>query len=113
VKTIGEYRFSSFLQKARRLKKEVEKNTQELRVKLLTELERMFNIAKGAAEKAEDAKEKQRWVRVVGYLGQVMNSIAGTFDEAKALEYLENLERMIHESKRDSEKGKRAGKRVA
>lgn len=33
-----------------------------------------------------------------------MNSLAKSFDEAKALRYLQNLERMIRESKKDSER---------
>jgi len=82
----------------------VKKGTQELRQKLLTELEAMFDIAKKAASDPQTKpKQAQIWVRIMGYLGQVMNSISESFDEAKALEYFENLEHMIREAKGDSE----------
>jgi len=107
VKRIGGYGLTSFLQKARRVKKQMQRDTQQLRQKLLNELERMFDIAKNAVEAAErdksKAKQVQVWIRVMGYLGQVMNSLADSFDEAKAMEYFENLERMIREAKGNSE----------
>ena len=75
----------------------------------MTELEAMFDIAKKAATDPQTKpKQAQIWVRIMGYLGQVMNSISETFDEAKALEYLENLERMIHEAKGDSQKSQKS-----
>ncbi|MCL6579327.1 MAG: hypothetical protein K6T73_08075 [Candidatus Bathyarchaeota archaeon] len=103
----GRYR-SSFLQRVRRAKKRVEKNTQALRVKLLEELEGMFALAKEAV-KAENVtvKEAQNWMRIIGYLSQVMNSLSKSFDEAKALQYLKNLERMMRESKKHSEESQR------
>lgn len=112
MKTIGGYRLTSFLQKARRVKKQMQRDTQQLRQKLMNELERMFDIAKSAVEAAKrdktKAKQVQIWIRVMGYLGQVMNSLADSFDEAKALEYFENLERMIREAEESAEKGKKA-----
>lgn len=107
MKTLGGYRLTSFLQKARRVKKQMQRDTQQLRRKLMNELEQMFDIAKSAVEAAKGdktkAKQVQIWIRVMGYLGQVMNSLADSFDEAKAMEYFENLERMIHEAEKTSE----------
>ncbi len=106
---IGRYHLGGFLRKARSVKNQVKKDTQELRQKLLTELEAMFDIAKKAASDPQTKpKQAQIWVRIMGYLGQVMNSISESFDEAKALEYFENLERMIREAKRSSDQSQTA-----
>jgi len=108
VKTIGGRYRSSFLQKVRRAGEHVRKDTQELRVKLMDELEGMFALAKEAV-KAENVtvKEAQNWMRIMGYLSQVMNSLSKSFDEAKALEYLKNLERMMRGSKKHTEESAR------
>ena len=69
----------------------------------------MFDIAKNAATNPETKpKHAQIWVRIMAYLSQVMNSVAESYDEAEAMEYLENLERMIHEAKGDSEQSQTA-----
>jgi len=112
LKTIGGYHLNQslkktlFLKRAVKLKKRVKKDTQKLRKKLMNELEKMFKIARKSAKHSENAKEKQHWIRIAAYLSQVLNSIAESFDESKALEYFENLERMVREAKGDSEKGK-------
>ena len=46
--------------------------TQELRVRLINELEKLFMIARKMAESAEN---KDDWVRIAGYIAQVINSI--------------------------------------
>ena len=88
------------------MRKWVQKGTQQLRLKLMNELEAMFDMAKEAL-KAKDLtpKQVQGWMHV-GYLGQVMNSLSKSFDEAKALAYLKRLERMVREAKGDLEEGK-------
>ena len=50
------------------------------------------------------AKEAQHSIRIMGYIGQIMNSLAKGFYEAKALRYFQNLEHMIRECKKDSER---------
>ncbi|MEM2104790.1 MAG: hypothetical protein QW717_07895 [Candidatus Bathyarchaeia archaeon] len=49
----------------------------------------MFEIAKNFVEETskdpKKARQCQHWMRVMGYLGQVMNSLADSFDEAKAM----------------------------
>jgi ArsR family metal-binding transcriptional regulator len=79
-----------------------------MRGELIQALKNMFEMAEKLA-KTEGAspKEIQHWIRVSGYIGQVINSLTKSFDEAKALESLENLERMIREAKGDSEKSQK------
>ena len=62
----------------------------------------MFELAKQMAV-AEDVNERQaqHWIRIMGYIGQVINSLAKSFDEAKALDYLEKLEKMVREAERN------------
>mgnify|MGYP001084237908 CR=1 FL=1 len=89
---------------AKRAKDRVKIDTQKIREQLIQDLKEMFELAK-AAVTAEGIKEKQaqHWIRVMGYIGQVTNSLTKTFDEAKALEYLNGLERMIRGE--DTEEG--------
>jgi hypothetical protein len=72
---------------------------QRVRLKLLTELEVMFDMAKAHATDEElKGKQRQIWTRIAAYIGQVMNSLATTFDESAVTKDLEELERMIHEA---------------
>jgi hypothetical protein len=109
VKQVGGRYRSSFLQRVNIALRLVEKDTQSLRTRLMDELEAMFKIAEQAAEaaRAEGSKPKevQNWMRIMGYLSQVMNSLSKSFDEAKALEHLKNMERMMHESKGNTQEG--------
>ncbi len=80
-------------------KKRIENDTQALRKEILQDLKQMFEIAKQmATTKAEDPKETQHWIRVMGYIGQVVNSLAKSFDETKALKQIERIETMINEA---------------
>jgi len=101
---IGGYQFRIF-EHTKKVRKWVQKDTQKLRVKLINDLESMFDTAKKAV-KAEGLtpKQVQAWMRVLAYLGQIMNSLSRSFDEAKALEYLEKLEKMVNETKGSAEK---------
>ncbi len=72
-----------------------------MRLKLLRDLEDMFNMSKDFAQsKSDDVKPKQRqiWIRIMAYTGQVMNSISKSFDEAQVTKDLERLEKMINEA---------------
>ena len=104
MKKLGGYQ-SSLLRKTRRVKQQLQKDTQQLRQKILADLERMFDIAKQAVEAAghdkKMAKQVQHWIRIMAYLGQVMDNLAESLDEAKALQYLERLERMVREAERN------------
>lgn len=105
MKNVGGPIRGQFLQIAKRARKRVEVDTQKMRTELLEDLKRMFELAKQMAC-AEGVKEKQaqHWIRIMGYIGQVINSLAKSFDEAKALDYLEKLEKMVRETEGNPEK---------
>jgi hypothetical protein len=83
----------------RRARKTLKVDMQRTRLKLLKDLEKMFDMARGYAT-SENTKEKQRqiWIRIMTYTGQVMNSISKSFDEVAVTKDLERLERMIREA---------------
>jgi hypothetical protein len=90
---------NQFLTIVSKSKRRIENDTQELRKEILKDLEEMFVIAKKMATKqTDDAKETQHWIRVMGYIGQVVNSLAKSFDETKALSQIERIEKMINEA---------------
>lgn len=88
-----------FLHLTGKTKKRIETDTQKLRKDVLEDLKQMFVIAKekATAEPAEP-NQTQHWIRIMGYIGQVINSLAKSFDETKALEQIERLEKMINEA---------------
>ncbi len=80
---------------------------QAMRMKLLRDLEDVFNMAKafaqskekdGAGESVVPPKQRQIWIRIMAYTGQVMNSISKSFDEAQVTKDLERLEKMLSEA---------------
>lgn len=75
--------------------------TQELRVKLISELEKLFNYAKKMAETADNSED---WVRICTFIAQTINSLAKSYDEVRLNEQMKELEKLIEEAK------KRAGK---
>jgi len=80
-------------------RKFVKVNLQKTRLKLLRDLEEMFDMAKGfASGKDSTPKQRQTWMRIMAYIGQVINSISKSFDEAQITQDLEKLERMINEA---------------
>ncbi|MEM3698030.1 MAG: hypothetical protein QXQ94_11150 [Candidatus Bathyarchaeia archaeon] len=104
MKNLGEPIKGQFLRIAKTAKKRVEVDTQKLREELLQDLKRMFELAKQmTTTEGIQAKQAQHWIRIMGYIGQVMNSLAKSFDEAKALSYLEKLERMVRVSEENLE----------
>ena len=70
--------------------------TQELRVRLINELEKLFIIARRMAESAENRDD---WVRIAGYIAQVINSLANSYDETRFNENMKRLEEMIRRAK--------------
>jgi len=95
---------------AKRVKKSVVKDTQKLRLKLMTKLEAMFDLAEESAKNAKTPKQRELFMRVMGYIGQVMNSLSKAFDEAALTEDLKVLEKMIDEA---ITKGKDKGTQAA
>ena len=74
---------------------------QLIRLKLIKDLRLVFNMAKGFAQSKDDkisAKQRQGWVSIMAYTGQVMNSISKSFDESQVTKDLERLEKMINEA---------------
>ncbi len=85
----------------RRTRDTFKKDMQTMRLKLLCDLQDVFNMAKDYAKaKTEDMTPKQRqiWIRIMAYTGQVINSISKSFDEAQITKDLERLEKMINEA---------------
>lgn len=98
---------------ARRARRNVKVNMQRVRLKLLADLEVMFDMAKTHATNEElKPKQRQIWTRIAAYIGQVMNSLSKTFDEAAITKELEELERMINEAMA-KRKTKRTKKRAS
>ena len=94
--------------KVRRTRKRIADDMQRLRQKLLVDLEDVFNMAKGYAQNQDvTAKQKQHWIRIMAYTGQVMNSITKSFDEAQVTEDLQKLEKMINEAMAKEKGGRR------
>jgi ArsR family metal-binding transcriptional regulator len=79
---------------------------QLIRLKLIKDLQVVFDMAKRFAQrkdgKSKDdkitVKQRQGWVSIMVYTGQVMNSITKSFDEAQVTKDLERLEKMINEA---------------
>jgi hypothetical protein len=78
-----------------------ELKTQDLRVRLIADLERLFQIAKAMAENAENRED---WVRIAGFIAQTINGLAKSYDETRFNEEMKELEQLIEQAK------KRAGK---
>jgi len=81
-----------------------ELKTQDLRVRLIADLERLFQIAKQMAETAENSED---WVRICAFIAQTINSLAKSYDETRFNEQMKELEMLIEQAK------KRAGKAQA
>lgn len=76
----------------------VQVDTQRMRAKLLRSLQEQFEIAdRFAKDDSLTPKQRQFWMRICAYIGQVMNSVAKGFDESKVSKQLDDLERMIRE----------------
>ena len=74
---------------------------QLIRLELIKDLQAVFNMAKGFAQSKDDkmtSKQRQGWVSIMAYTGQVMNSISKSFDESQVTKDLERLEKMINEA---------------
>jgi hypothetical protein len=78
-----------------------ELKTQDLRVRLIADLEKLFRIAKAMAETAENRED---WIRVAGFIAQTINGLAKSYDETRFNEEMKELEMLIEQAK------KRAGK---
>ena len=64
----------------------------------MAKLEDMFDLAEESAKDAKTPRQRQSFMRIMGYIAQVMNSLSKTFDESALTRDLEVLERMIDEA---------------
>jgi hypothetical protein len=78
-----------------------ELKTQDLRMKLITDLERLFQIAR---QEAETAENREDWIKIASYVAQTIKSLADSYDEVRFNEQMKELEQLIEQAK------KRAGK---
>jgi len=61
-------------------------------LQLLSDLQAMLDRAKTyAISKEKKDKQRQIWIRIMTYIGQVMNSISKSFDEAQVTDDLKRL----------------------
>ncbi|MEM2370699.1 MAG: hypothetical protein QXO15_01015 [Nitrososphaerota archaeon] len=71
--------------------------TQELRAKLIAELEHLFSLSKMMAQSADNRED---WIKICGYIAQVINSLANSYDEVRFNEQMKELENLIEDAKR-------------
>jgi len=97
-------------------------DSQEIRAKLLRQLDALFNlafsIAKGQVKRLRDdegkeynitPQQRQKWARLATYTAQVMQNLSKGFDEKEFQTDLKRLERMVNEiRRREAEKSSRA-----
>lgn len=84
----------------------VKLDTQRIRFELILELKALEEMAQQKAidTHALSVETKQNWARIAAYISQVINSISKTYDEATAMEELEQLKKMIEEVSQKDEK---------
>jgi hypothetical protein len=78
--------------------------TQDLRVSLISDLEKLFTLARDMARAADNRED---WIKICGYIAQVINSLAKSYDEVRFNEQMKELKELIETAK------KRAGKTQA
>ena len=73
-----------------------ELKTQEIRVKLIAKLERLFEMA---ANEAKNAENREDWMKVAGFIAQVINSLTKAYDEVRFNENMKKLRELIRIAK--------------
>ena len=62
-------------------------------------LKDLFDFSSKQARNADlDLEQRQFWVRVAGYIAQVINSVSKSFDEAFVTLELRRLEKIVNEA---------------
>jgi hypothetical protein len=82
-----------------------ELNTQRVRFELIFELKALGEMAQQKAIDTVSPDSKRDWMRAAAYIGQVINSISKTYDEASINSELRILQRKIEELSQPQEKG--------
>ena len=70
--------------------------TQKIRVKLISELEKIFDYSSRMAKATQD----EAWMKFAGYVAQVINSLANSYDEVRFNEQLKELKQLIERAKK-------------
>jgi len=78
-------------------------DTQKLRRELMQSLQELFETVNEWAEKDPKA------MRIAGYIAQVLNSLARSYEERRFNDALRELERLIEQAKAHMEGSKREG----
>jgi len=96
-----------------KLRETVKINTQEIRERLLENLQAIFEnavkLAKGEVTVDGEKltlKERQAWARVAAYTAQVIESVASGFDERQIDVQLDELEKLVNEARAKTKNGK-------
>lgn len=92
------------------LRCQVKLDTQQLRAKMIRQLEQLFDFASAIArgqvqyQRIEGKmhpitlKERQGWTKVAAYIAQILQNITNGFDEKQVDEDLAELERLVNEA---------------
>lgn len=72
--------------------------TQGVREDLALSLQKWISKAESEVEKAEDPKVRSEWLRLAGFLTQVLNSVMRIYDEVRFNEDIQQLSEMIKEA---------------
>lgn len=93
------------------LKEDAKHDIQQVRLKILNDLERIFNLTselargqvktqtEGGKTERVTLRERKRWLLVAKKIAQKMNSNASKLDEDKINADLEELERLVNEAR--------------
>lgn len=73
--------------------------TQKIREKAAKQLEGWIQKAEKASEQASDEKLKQEWLRIAGFLHQVLNTVLKWYDQTRFNENLQEAEKLLNEIK--------------
>jgi len=75
-------------------------DTQNIRVKLISRLEELFNLAQANAKSQRlDIGQREKWAKVAAFIAQTINSLTQAFDERAFDDNLKKLESLIEQAK--------------
>jgi len=75
-------------------------DTQNIRVKLISRLEELFNLAQANAKSQRlGIGQREKWAKVAAFIAQTINSLTQAFDERAFDDNLKKLESLIEQAK--------------
>lgn len=92
----GEGRLMEMSSKVMKIASMIEVETQRLRASLIMELEQLF---RSAARMAKSSENREEWMRIAGYIAQIISGLARSFDEIRLNEDIQRLREMIERAK--------------